>query len=242
MRRVRVARDSRIAFTAQQTTRRILRRAVDSVTPRQLEDARMTRTFTRHLLPLSLALAFAVPVAAQDKNAPKMTPEQQAEMDAYIKAGTPGDVHAGLAKSAGSYDLSIKSWHAPGTDATVEKGTATRTMALAGRVLVEDMSSTMMGQPFTGHGMHGYDNVTGKHWSTWNDSMSTGLMTSEGSCDASKACTFTGSWVDPVKKTTVTSRMTSRWTSPTTEVFEMYGPGPDGKEFKMMEITYTKKP
>jgi hypothetical protein len=26
-----------------------------------------------------------------------------------------------------------------------------------------------------------------------------------------------------------------------TEVFEMHGPGPDGKEFKMMEITYTRK-
>jgi hypothetical protein len=24
-------------------------------------------------------------------------------------------------------------------------------------------------------------------------------------------------------------------------VFEMYAPGPDGKEMKMMEITYTKK-
>jgi hypothetical protein len=24
-------------------------------------------------------------------------------------------------------------------------------------------------------------------------------------------------------------------------VFEMYGPGKDGKEMKMMEITYTKK-
>ena len=36
--------------------------------------------------------------------------------------------------------------------------------------------------------------------------------------------------------------MTTRWTNPTTEVFEMYAPGPDGKEMKMMEITYTKKP
>ena len=37
------------------------------------------------------------------------------------------------------------------------------------------------------------------------------------------------------------SRMTSRIASPGTEVFEMYGPGKDGKEMKMMEITYTKK-
>lgn len=202
----------------------------------------MTRHSSRIFLSVPLALAFALPALAQDKEAPPMTPEQQAEMDAYIKAGTPGPVHAELAKTVGSYDLAIRHWQAPGTEASVEKGTATRTMVLGGRVLVEDMSSTMMGQPFTGHGMHGYDNVTGKHWSTWNDSMSTGLMTSEGSCDAQQACTFTGSWIDPVKKTPVTSRMTSRWTGAGTEVFEMYGPAPDGTEFRMMEITYTKKP
>ena len=73
-------------------------------------------------------------------------------------------------------------------------------MALDGRVMVEDMQSQMHGQPFTGHGMSGYDNVTGKYWSTWNDSMSTGLMVSEGTCDDQGACTFNGSWNDPVTK------------------------------------------
>lgn len=202
----------------------------------------MTRIPIRTFLSMAIAFAYAVPAIAQDDKAPQMTPEQQAEMEAYIKAGTPGAAHAELAKTVGSYDLAIKHWQAPGAEPVVEKGTATRTMVLGGRVMVEDMSSTMMGQPFTGHGMHGYDNVTGKHWSTWNDSMSTGLMTSEGSCDANGACTFTGSWIDPVKKTKATSRMTTRWTSPSTQVFEMHGPAPDGTEFKMMEITYTKKP
>jgi hypothetical protein len=114
-------------------------------------------------------------------------------------------------------------------------------MILGDRVLVEDMNSTMMGSPFTGQGLRGYDNVTGKYWSLWMDSMSTGMMTSEGTCDAKNACTFTGSWNDPITKGPFKVRMTSRWTSPTTEVFEMYGPGKDGKEMKMMEIAYTKK-
>ena len=35
--------------------------------------------------------------------------------------------------------------------------------------------------------------------------------------------------------------MTTKWTSPTVEIFEMYSPGKDGKEMKMMENTYTKK-
>lgn len=188
----------------------------------------------------ALAAVFACPVSAQEE-APQMTPEQQAEMEAYMSAGTPGEVHEKIARAVGDYDLSIKSWHSPDAEPSVEKGTGTRRMILGGRVLVEDISSSMMGQPFTGHGMHGYDNASGKHWGTWNDSMSTGVMVSEGSCDAQQACTFTGSWVDPVRKEKVTARMTTRWTSPTTEIFEMHGPGPDGREMKMMEITYTKK-
>jgi len=194
---------------------------------------------------LSLALACLLPATsatAQDDKAPPMTPEMKAMMEAFQKAGTPGAEHRQLATLAGTYDLTVKSWHAPDTPPTIDKGTATRRMILGDRVLVEEVSSQMMGQPFTGQGLHGFDNVTGKHWSTWNDSMSTGLMVSEGTCDASMACTYTGTYHDPVSKKPVTSRMTTRWSDKSTEVFEMYAPGPDGKEAKMMEITYKKRP
>jgi hypothetical protein len=183
----------------------------------------------------------ALTSALAQEGQPKLTPEQQAEMEAYTKAGTPGAEHKALAATAGSYNIKVRSWMEPGAPPMEETGTATRAMALDGRVRVEQVSSTMLGSPYTGHGMLGYDNVTGKYWSTWNDSMSTGLMVSQGTCDASHACKFTGTWNDAVRKVPVTARMTTRWTSPTTEVFEMYGPGRDGKEMKMMEITYTKK-
>lgn len=192
-----------------------------------------------------LAALFALatlPAFAQEAEAPpQMSPEEAAMMAAYQNAGTPGAPHEALAKTAGTYDLAIRSWNAPGAEPVASTGTATRSMALGGRVMVEEMQSEMYGQPFTGHGMHGYDNVTGKHWSTWNDSMSTGLMVAGGTCDEAGACTFTGSWNDPVTKGEVKARMTTKWTSPTVEVFEMYTPGPDGKEMKMMEITYTKR-
>jgi hypothetical protein len=187
-----------------------------------------------------IALAIALPAIAQ-QDAPPMTPEQQAQMEAYVKAGTPGEQHAALAKMAGNYDLKIRSWHTPGGEPTSDTGTATRKMILGNRVMVEEVTAQMMGEAFGGHGLHGYENATGKYWSTWNDSMSTGVMVSEGSCDAKMTCTYTGSWVDPMTKKTATSRMTTRWTDERTELFEMHGPGPDGKEMKMMEITYTRK-
>ena len=202
----------------------------------------MNRKLAQTLLAATAVVALASPAVAQQGQQPSMTPEQKAEMEAYMKAGTPGSPHQALASSVGSYDLKIRSWHAPGAPAMEDTGTATRTMALGGRVLVEDVKSSMMGMPYTGHAMMGFDNVTGKYWSTWNDSMSTGIMVNEGTCDAqAKACSFTGSWNDPIKKTPVKARMTTRWTNPTTEVFELYAPGKDGQEMKMMEITYTKK-
>jgi hypothetical protein len=197
---------------------------------------------TCKILTATAALLIATSAFAQETSkTPEMTPEQKAEMEAYMKAGTPGAPHQMMAATVGTYDLKIKSWHDPKGPAKEETGTATRKMILGGRVLVEDMSCTMMDSPFTGQGMRGYDNVSGKYWSLWMDSMSTGMMTSEGTCDEKNACTFTGSWNDPITKGPYKVRMTTRWTSPTTEVFEMYGPGKDGKEMKMMEITYTKK-
>jgi len=189
----------------------------------------------------ALAVLLGGPLAAQEAAPPQMTPEMQAMMEAFQKAGTPGAEHQKLASTAGTYDLTIKSWHNPGGEPTTDTGTATRRMILGGRVMVEEVSSQMMGQSFSGQGLHGYDNVTGKYWGTWVDSMSTGLMVSEGSCDANLSCTYTGRHHDPVTKQLQTTRMTTRWTNPSTEVFDMYAPGPDGKEAKMMEITYTKR-
>jgi hypothetical protein len=201
----------------------------------------MAGKLAARLFTATAAVLLATSALAQTgREQPPMTREQKAEMELYMRAGTPGAPHEALASTVGNYDLKIKSWHEPGGPAMEDTGTARRTMALGGRVLFEDVTSSMMGTPFTGHGMRGYDNVSGKHWSTWTDSMSTGVMVSEGTCDAQKSCRFTGTWNDPIKKGPVKARMTSRWTSPMTEVFELYGPGKDGREMKMMEITYTK--
>ncbi|HEX6850826.1 MAG TPA: DUF1579 family protein [Candidatus Polarisedimenticolaceae bacterium] len=193
---------------------------------------------------LALFIVALLPMAAlaqPEGGMPEMTPEQKAEMEAYMKAGTPGEPHKLLAAGAGNYDVVVKSWSDPQAPPNVEKGTTTRTVDLDGRVVVERMNCTMMGMPFTGTGMTGFDNVSGKYWSTWTDSMSTGIMLSTGTCDAKHRCEFTGSWNDPIKKGPVTARMVSRPTGPNTEIFEMFAPGKDGKEMKMMEITYTKK-
>ena len=201
---------------------------------------------------LVLATAWVTPAlanqAAEKKAEPPaahqhdMSAEEKAMMEAYMKAGTPGKQHESLAKTAGKWDLSMKSWMAPGAPPTESKATAERAMVLGGRVLTEKVHGEAMGQPFEGHGMTGYDNVTGKYWSTWNDSMSTGIMTSTGTCDeAARSCSFMGTMVDAISGQSKNLRMVSKWTNDDHEVFEMWEPTPDGKEFKAMEIVYTRK-
>lgn len=205
----------------------------------------MPRKFRNSIWICTIALFVVAPALAQQGQQgqpPQMSPEQQAQMEAFMKAGMLGPQHQAMAAEAGAYDLSIKSFMEPGAPPMESKGTATRQMIMGGRVLIEDVKSDMMGMPFTGQGMRGYDNVTGKYWGTWVDNMSTGLMTSEGTCnEQQKTCAFTGEMNDPVTKKPTKLRMNTKMTSPTSEVFEMYAPGPDGKEMKMMEITYTKK-
>jgi hypothetical protein len=112
---------------------------------------------------------------------------------------------------------------------------------MGGRVLHEKFQGNMMGTPFTGLSRSGYDNVTGKWWSTWTDSMSTGIMLSEGECDESHNCTYIGTYNDPVKGGPVTNRYVIKTISPDEQHFAMYGPGRDGNEVKMMEMVYTRR-
>ena len=66
---------------------------------------------TRKLAGLGIAMAALclTPALAQDKK-PDMTPEQQAEMEAYMKAGSPGEPHKALAEGVGTYDTKVKMW------------------------------------------------------------------------------------------------------------------------------------
>ena len=187
------------------------------------------------------AAALAAPVIAQEGEMPQMTPEQQAEMEAYMKAGALGPQHELMAEHVGTYDVAITSWMDPAAPPMESKGVAIRTLHMGGRVLHEEFQGDMMGTPFTGLSRGGYDNVSGTYWSTWTDSMSTGIMVSEGECDEEQTCTYIGTYNDPIKGGPVTNRYVAKWTSPDEQYFAMYGPGPDGDEVKMMEMVYTRR-
>jgi hypothetical protein len=189
---------------------------------------------------LTLVLG-AVPVAAQQG---EMTPEQKAQWDAWMKAMTPGAEHQAMAANVGTWNATVTMWEAPGAPPQKSEGVSKRRMALGGRVMVDEWTGTVMGMPFEGMGTSGYDNAAKKWWGTWTDNMSTGVMTMTGTCDADpkKGCSHVGSFVDPISGKAVTNRSTTVWPSADEERMEMFMTGPDGKEWKNMEIVSKRAP
>jgi hypothetical protein len=71
--------------------------------------------------------------------------------------------------------------------------------------------------------------------------MSTGVGVGTGEMDsAGKTLTTSMIYSDPMTGKATTMRQVLKVESKDLELFEMYGPGPDGKEFKMMEMTYKR--
>ena len=180
------------------------------------------------------ALFCLSPALAQDE-----APDEAAMMQAMAAAGTPGEVHERLAESVGTWNMEVKMWMGPG-EPMVSTGTAERKMILGGRVLVEEVTSDMMGQTMNGYAMTGFDNVTGKYWSLWADNMSTGLTTSHGTYDAETGVyTYQGEMPDPMSGGT-TPYSAKIWTEDGKEIMEMYDTRGE-EEAKMMEIVYSRR-
>jgi hypothetical protein len=169
-------------------------------------------------------------------------PSEDAMMQAMVAAATPGAEHARLAESTGTWKATVRMWMGPG-EPTVSEATAKNEMILGGRVLAQTFEGNMMGEPFTGHGMIGYDNSQKVFWSTWNDTMSTGIMTTTGKWDeAAQGIVMEGEMTDPVTGQPGKVKTVSRFPEPGKELFEMWQPvGPGGEMIRIMEITMVKQ-
>jgi hypothetical protein len=173
---------------------------------------------------------------------PPMSAEEQAMMQAWMKAGTPGEPHQQLAATAGTWKATVRNWM--GGQENVSEAMVTREMILDGRVLTDTYKGNMMGMPFVGHGMTGYDNARGMYWSTWNDNMSTGVMVSWGKWDdAAKGVVFEGEVSNPMAAgAPMKIKSIARRKEDGSETFEMWEPhGPGGEMVRTMEITLVKQ-
>ena len=90
--------------------------------------------------------------------------------------------HAGLAKLAGEWTGTTKTWFEPDKLADESRMTGTIKPLLDGRFVTHEYSGSLQGKQFEGVAIYGFDLATNKFQSAWVDSfhMSTGILFSEG--------------------------------------------------------------
>jgi len=163
-------------------------------------------------------------------------------MAAWAEAGAPGEFHKYLQPLVGKWTTTTKyrfSKEAPWSEST---GASESKWIMGGRYIVEHFKSHSVEMPFEGMGVTGYDKGKKKYVSSWIDSMSTTMMVSAGTIDAShKVITFFAKYDDPVtgqknkeQKTTLTMLNDNKI------VMEMYERGQDGQWFMNLEVVYTR--
>src|SRR5947209_3181507 len=102
---------------------------------------------------------------AEDKPAgsaakPAPSPQQMQEMMKQMEAmQAPGEQHKKLMKYAGTYKTESRMKMEPNEPEQVAAGESKLTAILGGRYLLEESKSSMMGQPYSGLGLLGYDNT-----------------------------------------------------------------------------------
>jgi hypothetical protein len=186
-------------------------------------------------------LAWAAP-EKPEKSTRSGRADENARMEAWQKAMTPGEMHKRLRPLEGTFDVAVRTWMEPSQEPEDSTGTATHTWVLGDRFLEERFDGTFMGAPFQGIGFLGYDNVARKYVSTWMDTASTGILSSTGTVDASgKIFQWKATIADPMsgKPLPVEEKLTIE--DADHHRFEMWSQGPDGKMFKNMEIRYSRK-
>lgn len=192
---------------------------------------------------LTVSLLLLATAASADEK-PKATEGQMAAdaaMKTWMAFATPGEIHAKMAGLVGTWETTVKMYGGPGP-ATETKGTSTYTSLMDGRYIQETADGDFGGMPFHGVGIYGYDNALKKYVATWIDNMGTGIMYSTGtSDDGGKTINWNGKGTDPMSGQEQSYRSVMHQMTPDQYSFEMYGPGPDGKEMKMMEIMYARK-
>jgi hypothetical protein len=167
--------------------------------------------------------------------------DMQAMMDVYKRLAIPGEVHKLLASLEGTWTTKTRSWMEPDKAPIETTGTCEQKLLLGGRYLQQEYTGDMMGEPFTGYNIMGYDNHTKKYVSVWFDSMSTGINFFEGTAsEDGKTITQESSYDDPIKGPTVW-RSVTRIADDNTLLYEMYLTPKGGKEEKMMEMTVSRK-
>jgi hypothetical protein len=166
--------------------------------------------------------------------------EEQKAMAAYMAANAVNENHEFLNKFAGNWDVQMTSWMAPGKPPVQERATAQAELRFDGRFLFLSFQGKMMGMPFTGLQILGYDNMKKMYVTLWMDNSSTHIFKTTGMREGN-VITETGKWPDPVMGKEMGVKARTTFLNDDEYLYEQFMVQDDGKEFKSLELRCLRK-
>ncbi len=170
-------------------------------------------------------------------------PDSAAAMQARRGFITPGTMHKMIAGDDGNWNEQFTMWMGPGTPPQTIAASCIKTMILGGRYQQSVHKGMMMGMPFEGRSILGYDNGKKRFVKSWVDNMGTGFTNMEGDYDAANNVVhLKGTQTDPTTGKAMNVREDYTFNPDGSRLLERYSSQMAGSpEYKIMEIKLMKK-
>lgn len=190
-------------------------------------------------------------VSQEGRPTPATRPADQVKQDAgadaedlvehWVANAMPGENHKLLERLVGKWNLTVKYRMNAESPVVESMGTCTRKWILGKRFILEEFDGGNLALPFQGLAIYGYDSFEKKYTCAWIDTTNTAITTSLGVCaDECRRIDFTGQHGDPWTGVKRPTHGATRFVSDAEQVLELNEPDAEGRDFTILEITYTR--
>jgi hypothetical protein len=184
-------------------------------------------------------LGFAFGAGAQEA---KTAAGNAAIVKAMDLAMDPGEGQKKLQFLVGTFDVKVRNWIDPSKPPIESSATAVATWVLGNRYVQQMLSGYVMGEPWSGIGYAGFDNVAKKYVATFMDNGSTGMEWYTGAMDPDgKFAKMTATVYDAITLKPTKVEMRLRIAANGDHITELWQGDPSGKMIRIMELQYTRK-
>ncbi|MEJ2085740.1 MAG: DUF1579 domain-containing protein [Acidobacteriota bacterium] len=173
--------------------------------------------------------------------APSTESESEApDLDELESFSIPGEPHELLATTVGSWDVTIRIWSDPDPEAepaSETEGTAVGRWILGERFVETLYEGEVLGRPFEGLKIEGFEKAIEKYVSTWRDNLGTYTLVFKGECEEScRERTMDATFTDPVSKLPFRLKGVTTIEDEDNYTYQSFVITPNGQEFKNMEL------
>ncbi len=197
----------------------------------------------KHAIVCAAAALLSACGLARADDAHNPSPEEMAAMMAkWQKVAAPSEHHKHLDAFVGKWNTTMRMWmEGPGSAPMEAPGVSEIKWGFGGRFIVEDHNGQMMGQPYIGMGLTGYDNYQNMYIGIWANNQATSLINMKGIRDPSgKRWTFFGEMDEPMLDVYGrTVKYVIDMIDADTHTFAVYDLHA-GDEYKVVEVAYKR--